>query len=180
MKSFITTIGVLSPGLALLAHGRVVARQVCSPVSSEPAVAIPASSAAPVFSAPAASSPVFSAPAASAPVASAPAASSAAPVSQPAPASSGGAAVPSGAPASSAAPAAPSASSGAGGGGSCALPSSYQWTDAGGPLVEPANGWVSLKDFTTSLYNGQYLVYASNHDDANYGSMSKFQTTEGT
>jgi hypothetical protein len=25
----------------------------------------------------------------------------------------------------------------------CALPSTYRWTDYGGPLAQPANGWVS-------------------------------------
>lgn len=24
----------------------------------------------------------------------------------------------------------------------CSLPSSYSWTDYGGPLAQPANGWV--------------------------------------
>ncbi|KAK4494448.1 hypothetical protein PRZ48_014746 [Zasmidium cellare] len=56
---------------------------------------------------------------------------------------------------------------------SCTLPSAYQWTDYyGGPLAEPANGWASIKDLTTSTYNGQKIVYGSIYDGSNYGSMA--------
>ncbi|KAI0473766.1 alpha-L-arabinofuranosidase axhA [Xylariaceae sp. FL0804] len=44
---------------------------------------------------------------------------------------------------------------------SCALPSSYSWTDSG-QLADPANGWVSLKDFSNTMYNDQHIVYGSN------------------
>jgi hypothetical protein len=54
----------------------------------------------------------------------------------------------------------------------CALPSTYRWTDYGGPLAQPKNGWVSLKDFTTTVYNGQHIVYASDHSSSAYGSMA--------
>jgi hypothetical protein len=54
----------------------------------------------------------------------------------------------------------------------CSLPSSYKWKDYGGPLANPANGWVSLKDFTTTYYNGQHLVYATDHSSSAYGSMN--------
>jgi hypothetical protein len=55
---------------------------------------------------------------------------------------------------------------------SCALPTLYQWTDHGGPLAQPKNGWVALKDFTHVPYNGQHLIYATTHDANNWGSMA--------
>ncbi len=52
----------------------------------------------------------------------------------------------------------------------CSLPSTYRWTSTG-PLAQPANGWVSLKDFTNVVYQGKHLVYASNVAGSSYGSM---------
>ncbi len=54
-------------------------------------------------------------------------------------------------------------------GTTCSLPSTYRWTSTGA-LAQPANGWASLKDFTTTTYNGKHLVYGT-YSDGNWHSL---------
>jgi len=58
------------------------------------------------------------------------------------------------------------------GGGCTTLPSTYRWTSTGS-LANPRSGWVSLKDFTTVMFNGRHLVYGTTHDfGTTWGSMN--------
>ncbi|KAJ8489458.1 hypothetical protein ONZ45_g13575 [Pleurotus djamor] len=52
----------------------------------------------------------------------------------------------------------------------CPLPSTFRWTSIG-PLAQPQNGWVSLKDFTVAPYKGGQLVYATTFGTPSWGSM---------
>ncbi|MBK9579659.1 MAG: carboxypeptidase regulatory-like domain-containing protein [Fibrobacteres bacterium] len=54
----------------------------------------------------------------------------------------------------------------------CPFPTTFKWKDYGSAVASPiGNNWVSIKDFTNVIYNGQHLVYASTHDQSKYGSM---------
>jgi len=61
---------------------------------------------------------------------------------------------------------------GGGAGGSpmtCPLPKTFKWTSSG-PLAQPKSGWVSLKDFSSVVFNNQHVVYMSTVDGAqSYG-----------
>jgi len=51
----------------------------------------------------------------------------------------------------------------------CALPTNFVWTSTG-PLAQPQNGWVALKDFSCVNYNGTYIVNMSTvNSSGNYG-----------
>jgi hypothetical protein len=51
-----------------------------------------------------------------------------------------------------------SGSGGAGGSTTCPLPKTFKWTSTG-PLAQPQNGSLALKDFTNVVYNNQHIVY---------------------
>jgi hypothetical protein len=55
------------------------------------------------------------------------------------------------------------AGSGGGSSTSCPLPSKFKWTSTA-PIAQPKSGWVSLKDFTSVVYNNQHIIYMTTHD----------------
>jgi Glycosyl hydrolase family 62 len=57
---------------------------------------------------------------------------------------------------------------GGNGGPSCDLPTTFKWT-GGGPLAQPKNGWVSMKDVTHVFHNGQHILYYTTFQ-SNWGS----------
>jgi hypothetical protein len=54
------------------------------------------------------------------------------------------------------------------GGQTCALPTTLKWTGAG-PLAQPKNGSVAMKDFTHVIHNAQHIVYFTTFQ-SNWGS----------
>ena len=51
----------------------------------------------------------------------------------------------------------------------CTLPTNFVWTSTG-PLAQPQNGWIALKDFSCVNYHGTYIVNMSRVDSSgNYG-----------
>ncbi|CZT11479.1 probable Probable alpha-L-arabinofuranosidase axhA [Rhynchosporium agropyri] len=58
---------------------------------------------------------------------------------------------------------------------SCPIPTTYKWTSSN-QLATPKNGWIALKDFSTTFYKGNHIVYGSNHrsksQGGGYGSMA--------
>jgi hypothetical protein len=51
----------------------------------------------------------------------------------------------------------------------CPLPATFRWTSSG-PLAQPKSGLVSLKDFSSVVFNNQHIVYMSTVDNAgSYG-----------
>ncbi|MGC4069352.1 MAG: non-reducing end alpha-L-arabinofuranosidase family hydrolase [Polyangiaceae bacterium] len=62
-----------------------------------------------------------------------------------------------------------------GGTANCPLPTTFKWTSTGA-LATPKTGWVSLKDFSSVVNNGEHLVYMSTVDTAGAyaGAMMRF------
>jgi hypothetical protein len=70
-----------------------------------------------------------------------------------------------------------SGSGGAGGSTTCALPKTFKWTSTG-PLAQPQNGSLSLKDFSSVVYNNQHIVYMSTVNTAGNYSMAMTTFTD--
>ena len=70
---------------------------------------------------------------------------------------------------------------GGGAGGSatttCPLPTTFKWTSSG-PLAQPKSGWVSLKDFSSVVFNNQHIVYMSTVDSAGSYALATMTFTD--
>jgi hypothetical protein len=60
------------------------------------------------------------------------------------------------------------------GGPTCALPSTFRWT-GGAPLAQPKNGWVSMKDVTHVIHNGQHILYFTTYQSTWGSGMMTFK-----
>ncbi|KAG9405784.1 hypothetical protein AC1031_003702 [Aphanomyces cochlioides] len=86
--------------------------------------------------------------------------------------------VPSGAPTTAKPPSnAPTTSTPSSGGSVCDIPKAPKWSSTGA-LASPKSGWVSLKDFTTVVYNGKHIVYGTVYTGTQWNSfaMSPFSS----
>ncbi|MBV9947356.1 MAG: endo-1,4-beta-xylanase, partial [Myxococcales bacterium] len=63
------------------------------------------------------------------------------------------------------------------GGALCALPTRFKWSSSG-PLAQPksGSGWVSIKDYSDLVFNGEHVVYMTTIDGTgtNAGAMMTF------
>ncbi|KAH9084392.1 hypothetical protein LEN26_020861 [Aphanomyces euteiches] len=57
------------------------------------------------------------------------------------------------------------------GGSVCDIPKAPKWRSTGA-LASPKSGWVSLKDFTTVVYNGKHIVYGTVYTGSQWNSFA--------
>lgn len=57
---------------------------------------------------------------------------------------------------------------------SCGLPTTFQWK-GGGPLAQPKNGWLAMKDFTHVFHAGQHIVYYTTYQTGWGSGMMTFK-----
>ena len=60
----------------------------------------------------------------------------------------------------------------------CPLPTTFKWTSSG-PLAQPKSGLVSLKDFSSVVFNDQHIVYMSTVDTAGSYGLAAMTFTDG-
>ena len=56
----------------------------------------------------------------------------------------------------------------------CALPQTFRWT-SGGPLAQPKNGWLAMKDFTHVFHDNQHIVYFTTYQTGWGSGMMTFK-----